>query len=271
MIPGQGEVAVPETSTGSPSGKLNRPRRQGRHEGQARCSHAPGLVHGWETRAWPSGNGSIPSFAGRTITIIQAGLLVQPDKLVATALYLRDKNPIPYDYLASLQSVHPEGLHRGQPSARQHPEALQGQVDPELRVRPLRPRAREKLPFTVLGVSRGPIFRNARYDMMGVRFNGHLEFDAIPMWDGFAYFSRCVRTTSVSHMRVRPRCLPAASTRDSASISARRRSIPTAIEFEGSSGPFSTGRSSPAATTPRGCRSCPAASRSRNSRPTSSS
>ena len=30
----------------------------------------------------------------------------RPEKLVDVALYLRDKNPIKYDYLASLQSVH---------------------------------------------------------------------------------------------------------------------------------------------------------------------
>ena len=35
-------------------------------------------------------------------------LLVPPEKLVEVALYLRDRNPIKYDYLASLQSVHYE-------------------------------------------------------------------------------------------------------------------------------------------------------------------
>ncbi len=49
-------------------------------------------------------------FGPGTVSIIQAGLLVQPEKLVALALYLRDKNPIKYDYLASLQSVHYEDL-----------------------------------------------------------------------------------------------------------------------------------------------------------------
>ncbi len=43
-----------------------------------------------------------------TVSIIQAALLVQADKLVDTALLLRDRNPIRYDYLASLQSVHYE-------------------------------------------------------------------------------------------------------------------------------------------------------------------
>ena len=33
-------------------------------------------------------------------------MLVPAEKLVDVALYLRDKNPIKYDYLASLQSVH---------------------------------------------------------------------------------------------------------------------------------------------------------------------
>ena len=50
----------------------------------------------------------MPSSAPGTVAIVQAGLLVQADKLVAVALYLRDRNPIKYDYLASLQSVHYE-------------------------------------------------------------------------------------------------------------------------------------------------------------------
>ncbi len=34
--------------------------------------------------------------------------MVQTDKLVDVARFLRDQNPIKYDYLASLQSVHYE-------------------------------------------------------------------------------------------------------------------------------------------------------------------
>ena len=47
-------------------------------------------------------------FGAGTVSIIQAALLVQTDKLVDVALFLRDKNAIKYDYLASLQSVHYE-------------------------------------------------------------------------------------------------------------------------------------------------------------------
>ena len=47
-------------------------------------------------------------FGAGTVTIVQAALLVPAEKLVDVALYLRDKNPIKYDYLASLQSVHYE-------------------------------------------------------------------------------------------------------------------------------------------------------------------
>ncbi len=35
-------------------------------------------------------------------------MLVEPEQLVAVCAYLRDENPIRYDYLASLQSVHYE-------------------------------------------------------------------------------------------------------------------------------------------------------------------
>src|SRR5262249_49869155 len=47
-------------------------------------------------------------FGPGTVAIVQAGLLVQPEQLVPGALYLRDRNPIRYDYLSSLQSVHYE-------------------------------------------------------------------------------------------------------------------------------------------------------------------
>src|SRR5262249_55429512 len=46
------------------------------------------------------------AFGEGTATIVQAALLVPPEKLVEVALYLRDKNKIKYNYLASLQSVH---------------------------------------------------------------------------------------------------------------------------------------------------------------------
>src|SRR5205814_3533065 len=47
-------------------------------------------------------------FGAGTVETIQAGLLVAPEKLIAVCLYLRDRNAIRYDYLASLQSVHYE-------------------------------------------------------------------------------------------------------------------------------------------------------------------
>ncbi len=47
-------------------------------------------------------------FGAGTATIIQAGLLIPADRLVEVCRYLRDRNPIRYDYLASLQSVHYE-------------------------------------------------------------------------------------------------------------------------------------------------------------------
>ena len=38
-----------------------------------------------------------------TVGVVQAALLTTGEKLVAVAHYLRDTNPIKYDYLASLQ------------------------------------------------------------------------------------------------------------------------------------------------------------------------
>jgi NADH-quinone oxidoreductase subunit C/D len=123
-------------------------------------------------------------FGAGTVTIIQAGLLVQTDKLVAVALYLRDKNPIQYDYLASLQSVHYEDVIEVnyQLDSTDQPGTLI-----ELRVRTAEAEGQGEVP-SLYHVYRGADFQEREvYDMMGVRFAGHPELQRILMWEGYAY------------------------------------------------------------------------------------
>jgi NADH-quinone oxidoreductase B subunit len=119
-----------------------------------------------------------------TAAIVQAALLIPPDKLVEVALFLRDRNPTRYDYLASLQSVHFEdcievNYHL---DSTEHPGSLI-----ELRVRTAEAEGAGKVP-SLYHVYRGADFQEREvYDMMGVRFRGHPQLTRILMWDGFAY------------------------------------------------------------------------------------
>ena len=124
-------------------------------------------------------------FGEGTVSIIQAGLLVQTEKLVPVATYLRDKNPIKYDYLASLQSVHYEDCIEVnyQIDSTDHPGTLI-----ELRVRTAEAEGEGEVP-SLYHVYRGADFQEREvYDMMGVRFTGHPELKRILMWDGYAYY-----------------------------------------------------------------------------------
>src|SRR5207249_4755659 len=120
-----------------------------------------------------------------TVSIVQAGLVVEPQKLVPVCLYLRDENPIKYDYLASLQSVHYEDCIE-----------VNYQLDSTskpgrlilLRARTDEAEGQGEVP-SVVSVWKGAEFQEREvYDMMGVRFVGHPELKRILMWDGFAYY-----------------------------------------------------------------------------------
>ncbi len=139
------------------------------------------------------GNERLAELAGRlntefgpgTATVVQAGLLVPPDKLIEVALYLRDRNAIKYDYLASLQSVHYEdcievNYHLDSTS---RPGSLI-----ELRVRTDEAEGKGAVP-SLYQVYRGADFQEREvYDMMGVHFAGHPDLKRILMWDGYAYY-----------------------------------------------------------------------------------
>ena len=124
-------------------------------------------------------------FGAEVVTIVHAGLLVEPENLVAIAEYLRDEGPIRYDYLASLQSVHYEDCIE----VNYH---LDSTANPgmlvELRVRTSEVEGEGVVP-SLIHVWRGADFQEREvYDMMGVRFAGHPELKRILMWDGYAYF-----------------------------------------------------------------------------------
>nr|WP_240911278.1 NADH-quinone oxidoreductase subunit C [Paludisphaera soli] len=119
-----------------------------------------------------------------TAAIVQAGLLIPAEKLVDAARFLRDRNPIRYDYLASLQSVHYQdcievNYHLDSTS---RPGSLI-----LLRVRVAEAEGEGELP-SLYHVYRGADLQEREvYDMMGVRFVGHPELKRILMWEGFAY------------------------------------------------------------------------------------
>jgi len=120
-----------------------------------------------------------------TVSIVQAGLLVASEKLVAVALYLRDKNPIKYDYLASLQSVHYEDCIE---INYQFDSTLRPGSLIELRVRTAEAEGQGEVP-SLYHVYRGADFQEREvFDMMGVRFTGHPELKRILMWEGYAYY-----------------------------------------------------------------------------------
>ncbi len=127
----------------------------------------------------------VAKFGAGTATIIQAALLVPADRLVQIARYLRDENPIKYDYLASLQSVH----FADAIEVNYH---LDSTTTPgkliELRVRTSEVDGEAEVP-SVNSVWRGADFQEREvYDMMGVRFAGHPDLQRILMWEGYAYW-----------------------------------------------------------------------------------
>ncbi len=119
------------------------------------------------------------------VEIVQAGLLVKPEQLLPVALYLRDKNSVRYDYLASLQSVH----YADCIEVNYH---LDSTVTPgsliELRVRTSEVEGEGEVPSVVSVWQGADLQEREVYDMMGVRFSGRPSLSRILMWDGYAYF-----------------------------------------------------------------------------------
>ncbi len=150
-----------------------------------RAEARPSLVWLGAAKLADLAQGINQEFGPGTVTIIQAGLLVQIDRLVEVARFLRDRSAIKYDYLASLQSVHYEDCIEVnyQLESTERPGSLI-----ELRVRTAEPEGQGEVP-SLYHVYRGADFQEREvYDMMGVRFTGHPELKRILMWEGFAYY-----------------------------------------------------------------------------------
>jgi len=123
-------------------------------------------------------------FGAGVVSIIDAALLVPAEKLVEVCLFLRDRHPTRYDYLASLQSVHYEDCIEivYQLDSMSRPGSLIA-----LRVRVAEEEGRGEAP-SLYQVYRGADLQEREvYDMMGVRFVGHPELKRILMWEGYAY------------------------------------------------------------------------------------
>jgi NADH-quinone oxidoreductase subunit C/D len=124
-------------------------------------------------------------FGPGTATVVQAALLVPPEKLLDVARYLRDRNTIRYDYLASLQSAHYEDCI--EVTYHLDSTAQPGKLI-ELRVRCDEIDGAGEVP-SVVSIWPGADFQEREvFDMMGVRFRGHPNLCRILMWDDFAYF-----------------------------------------------------------------------------------
>ena len=126
-----------------------------------------------------------PSSAPGRPTVVRAALLVPAERLLDVAAYLRDRNPIRYDYLASLQSVHYEDCIEVtyQLDSTEDPGSLI-----ELRVRTDEAEGAGEVP-SVVAIWPGADFQEREvFDMMGVRFAGHPNLSRILMWEGFAYY-----------------------------------------------------------------------------------
>jgi len=170
-------VPVPVKETGKPAAKPGK---------KARVAEArPSLRWLGEAGLRDLANRVNVRFGAEVVTILHAGLLVEPANLVAVAEHLRDAGPIRYDYLTSLQSVHYEDCIE----VNYH---LDSTANPgkliELRVRTSEVEGEGEVP-SLIHVWRGADFQEREvYDMMGVRFAGHPELKRILMWDGYAYF-----------------------------------------------------------------------------------
>ena len=165
-----------------PKPSLRRPPSRPRRPNEPR----PGPA--WSGSAPPSSkswrNGSTRNSAPARSRSFKRASWSSTDKLVDVAFFLRDRNPIKYDYLASLQSVHYEDAIEVnyQLDSIENPGTLI-----ELRVRTAEAEGQGEVP-SLYHVYRGADFQEREvYDMMGVRFRGHPELTRILMWEGFAY------------------------------------------------------------------------------------
>jgi len=125
-------------------------------------------------------------FGPGTVSIVQAALLVETSKLLPVCLFLRDENPVRYDYLASLQSVHFEDCIEVNYQLDSSSSSKSKLI--ELRVRTAEAEGQGEVPSLVTVWAGADFQEREVYDMMGVRFTGHPNLTRILMWEGYAYY-----------------------------------------------------------------------------------
>ena len=205
------EVEAPATATAADSGakgpsKLDRLRAQSKGETPAAAGNGEEAAKPAAPAAKPAkkvkkaevkpslvwlGDAGVGELAARinvrfgpdTVSVVHAGLLVEPSKLLDVCRFLKRDNPVKYDYLASLQSVHYEDCIE----VNYH---LDSTANPGklIIVRVRTDEGKGAVP-SVVSVWEGADFQEREvYDMMGVRFAGHPNLCRILMWEGYAYF-----------------------------------------------------------------------------------
>ncbi len=124
-------------------------------------------------------------FGAEIVKPAHAALLVEPSDLLPVAQYLRDDDPVRFDYLASLQATHFEdGI---EVSVQLDSTAAPGSLI-QLRVRAAEAEGQGVVP-SLTGIWPGADFQEREaYDMFGVRFAGHPDLQRILMWEGYPYY-----------------------------------------------------------------------------------
>ena len=124
-------------------------------------------------------------FGAQVVKIAHAALLVEPADLLPVAEYLRDADPIRFDYLASLQAVHFEDCI--EVNFHLDSTATPGKLV-QVRVRADEREGQGVVP-SLVGIWPGADFQEREaYDMYGVRFSGHPDLQRILMWEGYPYY-----------------------------------------------------------------------------------
>ncbi len=122
-------------------------------------------------------------FGAEAATIVRAALLIPSTRWLDVARYLRDRNPVRYDYLANLTAVH----YSDAIEIEYHFESI---TQPgnliQVRVRADEAEGKGEVP-SVVSIWPGADFQEREvYDLFGVKFAGHPDLRRIMMWDGFA-------------------------------------------------------------------------------------
>ena len=199
--------------------------RQARRKKVKRAEARPSLVWLGDAGLKELADRLNAEFGAGTVAIVQAGLLVAAEKLVAvcrSSSATRTRSGTTTSPASRASTTRIASRSTTSSTAPTHPGKLI-----ELRVRTDEAEGEGEVP-SVISVWRGADFQEREvYDMMGVRFTGHPELKRILMWDGLRLLSapqglpRTLLRRADQGLRQPGRGGPA-------STSAPRRSTPTA-------------------------------------------